>query len=382
MIMASHLTEIVPLLEPTADSTLDIIEDIHSGVFQDPLWSSFLDKLKAETRADYVSMIFRKIDCPINEIIELHAGKTAPSTLYKKYLEEIYRRDPVPYYDLEPGKVNRLFDLIDLSNPVHAKYVDEFLAPVEAKFILVTRITEPSGHNAWLTMCKRFSDFDDDCIHYIESLTPHLSLAMRNFAAHEKARIRQGLYEDVIHKLNFGCLTLNVSGNVIHLDEQAERLLGRCSAIKRDINNRMILRLPHSANVLKKTLLEFAANPNGQPHAIHISDDPYLDMLIVPMRDKSVSGEVTPICTAYVHGDESSPSDRCDQLMELFKLSRSEARLALALSHGKTIAEAADDIGITVETARNYSKRLFSKTGTRRQAELVRIILSSVVALA
>ena len=68
--------------------------------------------------------------------------------------------------------------------------------------------------------------------------------------------------------------------------------------------------------------------------------------------------------------------------MELFKLSRSEARLALALSHGKTIAEAADDIGITVETARNYSKRLFSKTGTRRQAELVRIILSSVVALA
>ena len=119
--MASHLTEIVPLLEPTADSTLDIIEDIHSGVFQDPLWSSFLDKLKAETRADYVSMIFRKIDCPINEIIELHAGKTAPSTLYKKYLEEIYRRDPVPYYDLEPGKVNRLFDLIDLSNPVHAK---------------------------------------------------------------------------------------------------------------------------------------------------------------------------------------------------------------------------------------------------------------------
>ena len=68
--------------------------------------------------------------------------------------------------------------------------------------------------------------------------------------------------------------------------------------------------------------------------------------------------------------------------MQLFSLSRSEARLALALSQGKSLAEAATALGFTLETTRNYSKRIYAKTGTRGQADLVRIILASIIALA
>ena len=44
--------------------------------------------------------------------------------------------------------------------------------------------------------------------------------------------------------------------------------------------------------------------------------------------------------------------------------------------------EAAADLGLTVETARNYSKKIYAKTGARGQAELVRNILTGVLALA
>ncbi|PHX98275.1 MAG: chemotaxis protein CheY, partial [Rhodospirillaceae bacterium] len=37
--------------------------------------------------------------------------------------------------------------------------------------------------------------------------------------------------------------------------------------------------------------------------------------------------------------------------------------------------------GLTVETARNYSKKIYAKTGARGHAELVRIILTSVLAI-
>ena len=47
-----------------------------------------------------------------------------------------------------------------------------------------------------------------------------------------------------------------------------------------------------------------------------------------------------------------------------------------------TLAEAAQMMGITLQSARTYSKRIFQKTGTRRQAELVRLLLTSTLSLA
>ena len=89
-----------------------------------------------------------------------------------------------------------------------------------------------------------------------------------------------------------------------------------------------------------------------------------------------------PALVAYVHADNWSSADRCEQLGQLFDLIPSEARLALALSRGMTIAEAAADLGLTVESARTYSKRIYAKTGARGQADLVRFLHRSVLAIA
>ena len=52
-----------------------------------------------------------------------------------------------------------------------------------------------------------------------------------------------------------------------------------------------------------------------------------------------------------------------------------ESALADALAHGSTLAQTAVSLGISVHTARTHLKRVFRKTGTNRQAELVRLIL-------
>jgi DNA-binding CsgD family transcriptional regulator len=84
----------------------------------------------------------------------------------------------------------------------------------------------------------------------------------------------------------------------------------------------------------------------------------------------------------YLHADHWSSADRCGQLAQLFDLTASEARLALALSRGLSIAEAGPEVGLTVESARTYSKRIYAKTGARGQADLVRFIHRSVLAIA
>ncbi|MNR02788.1 Bacterial regulatory protein, luxR family [compost metagenome] len=66
---------------------------------------------------------------------------------------------------------------------------------------------------------------------------------------------------------------------------------------------------------------------------------------------------------------------------QLFNLTRAETALAMELANGLSLEEAAEVLNVRRNTARAHLRSIFSKTGVRRQTELVRILLNSVVAL-
>jgi DNA-binding CsgD family transcriptional regulator len=64
-------------------------------------------------------------------------------------------------------------------------------------------------------------------------------------------------------------------------------------------------------------------------------------------------------------------------IMALFDLTPAEARLARCLAAGVSLAAAARNCGISTASARTYLSRIFSKTGTHRQHQLVALIRSA-----
>ena len=56
------------------------------------------------------------------------------------------------------------------------------------------------------------------------------------------------------------------------------------------------------------------------------------------------------------------------------RLTQSEAALIELLARGESLRSASEQRGLTFETARTYLKRVFAKTGARRQADLLRRI--------
>ncbi len=79
------------------------------------------------------------------------------------------------------------------------------------------------------------------------------------------------------------------------------------------------------------------------------------------------------------------PAPRDDEAIALlraeFGLSARESALAWAIASGEPLAEAGTRLGLTRETARNYSKRIYAKTGTRSQADLSRLCHHSLAGL-
>lgn len=60
-----------------------------------------------------------------------------------------------------------------------------------------------------------------------------------------------------------------------------------------------------------------------------------------------------------------------------FGLTTVESRLAAKLLQGRRISDAAGDLGMTASTARWHLRNIFAKTGTRRQADLLRLLTNA-----
>ena len=67
-----------------------------------------------------------------------------------------------------------------------------------------------------------------------------------------------------------------------------------------------------------------------------------------------------------------------EELRDLYGLTPAEGRLALAFLSEASIEVAAAHAGLTSGTARQYIKRIFKKTGTRNQAQLMKILLATL----
>jgi DNA-binding CsgD family transcriptional regulator len=80
-----------------------------------------------------------------------------------------------------------------------------------------------------------------------------------------------------------------------------------------------------------------------------------------------------------VHDQDSGPQVDAGALCRLYGLTRGEAALAVLLVQGKSIDDAAAKLFISPHTARTHVKRIFMKTDTHRQSELVVRILTVVL---
>ncbi len=367
----------------------DVITALHGGVFEEPYWSSFLDRLRQATQADYVSLVLRRSDAGFKDVCLLNSGSNSASidletmtspNMDLASLEDLLARANLPYRNVAPGKPYTLAEMIRPEHPLHAEYV-AYLRERSIDYALGIRVAEIEGGNGWITVGRSGRDFPPFVGDLLTRLFPHLCIAVRTLATLERERMRADIAAVAMQRLNFGWLTFDARGRVIDMDTGAERLFRNTPRLNGVARGQTFPLSGPGKTALLENIAAFADNPDLRPRALHLIDDPWLDMLTAPVGFRAISHGVTPVAVGYVHGVGAASADRCKHLMSLFSLTQSEARLALAMTQGKSIAEAAEELNLTSETARNYSKKIYAKTDTRGQVDLVRLMLASVISL-
>ncbi len=361
-----------------------LVQSLIAGIAEEALWSTFVARLRDRIAADYTSIVLRPLpeSAPHYRVVHLFSGQESPPILAALYRDGLYRADPMPYHDLVADRVYTLDELLRVGDPEHELYRRQMLEPSGMNKMRMVRVEEPGGVSAWITASRRDGDFGAEEDAVLAFIAPFLTAALHSYVTIERERTAALVAHEAVARMNFGWMTLDADGIVLDADTQGQKMLDSTGLLTKSRSGRLTAKPRAVADQIAGAIKALTADPGGRPRAIVLCREPWLDMLLVSANIREGTAQRAPALVAYVHADKWSSADRRDQLCQLFDLIPSEARLALALSRGMSIADAAGEIGITVESARTYSKRIYAKTGARGQADLVRFIHRSVLAIA
>ena len=89
---------------------------------------------------------------------------------------------------------------------------------------------------------------------------------------------------------------------------------------------------------------------------------------------KAGDPHVTKAIGVFAEASRKSETSHIERCRARFDLTETQARIALFLAEGGTVAEYAAAMGVSTGTVRTHLKAIFARTGVHRQAELAIII--------
>ena len=106
-----------------------------------------------------------------------------------------------------------------------------------------------------------------------------------------------------------------------------------------------------------------------------------LGLMVAPLWGRHLAartGDASRPLAAVFISDPGRPVEAPGEVLQrLFGLTPAEAGVLERIVRGATVNATARELGISLNTARSHMKSLFAKTGTNRQAELIRLVLAS-----
>lgn len=89
-----------------------------------------------------------------------------------------------------------------------------------------------------------------------------------------------------------------------------------------------------------------------------------------------VISEHQPLLIVFIYDLETAGTVSLELLIEEFGLTHAEARAAIQILQGGTVKEMANRLGVSVNTLKSQLKDVYSKTGSQRQVDLLKLLLS------
>lgn len=273
------------------------------------------------------------------------------------------------------GSVTQTAALLPDRELRRTEFYQDHLRPQKVFYAMGGPVERTRGHMAVFGIQGAYENgcFPPDIQALVTALAPHFRRAYRMQETLETVR-REGVeFEAVLNLLPQPALVVDRDARLFFANAAGEQMLR-----DRDVVHVVVghLRAVHreDAAALARALspLPRAADGDASLALRRIGVDQRVVLRVMPLRRRNQaewSGRIALLA------EVPAPVHRLDALAAAYRLSPAEARLWKALTAGRRLIEAAEESGVSVNTARVQLRALFAKTGVHRQADLIRLAL-------
>jgi DNA-binding CsgD family transcriptional regulator len=233
--------------------------------------------------------------------------------------------------------------------------------------------------------CRPFGPPDFELL---DLLVPHLRRAYRIHRRLGDARHEQRALREVLDRLPSGVILLDEDSRTVLTNRSADQILGLEDGIRLDHGRP---RLDDSAQdrafqqLLAEAMQMRAQRGRSYGRTLSVtrpSGRRSYPMMVGPLLAPPPGTSLREaVAIVFVADPEGSQISTAEVLEGLYDLTPAEADLLRLLAEGRSLEEVAEQRGVTMNTARSQLKQVFAKTDTRRQGELVRLVLTGVASL-
>lgn len=262
----------------------------------------------------------------------------------------------------------------------HNEFYQDFLIPRVGRYSMGAALMREGGIEFQLGMTRaaEFGEFDDEDRNILTRLMPHLCRALAMTMRLQEERDRAILGSAAMEASHLGILSLSASGEVLHVNRKAESILRQNTHL--GIRSGRLAMTDTGADAKLRSALQDTV-ASRRPHNINLGkangdEDSCLTLLAVPECQPNSWFTHRVAAIALVTENAKLRVASAQQLIDLFKLSPAEARLARGLAQGEGIDDFALGNGVKRTTVRSQLQSALGKTGTNSQKELVRLVLS------
>ena len=199
----------------------------------------------------------------------------------------------------------------------------------------------------------------------------------------------EALFPASLHALDLlgiGLIVCNGSGESLFGNQTATHLLKSTDASERSFDS--LLAPNHGLNLslgeaIRRTVKELVSGVvSSTEAAVSVpqgSRGRSLTVVVRSIENLSASAEPSQPMALVLILDTGLPLTMSEvDLQQLYGLTSTEARLAILLAEGKTLDESCVEMEVRRSTGCTHLKRIFKKTGVRRQSELVALLMRSI----
>ena len=374
---------------PPATSETDateLIGAIYDAAITPSLWPQVLEATREFIGCAKTATVFGKNVTGSRSAFHYADGRLKPEAAQRYFHGGLATIDPSNSVQVL-GNVDRAVITSQKVDPTEfgdARFVREWVCPNG----LIDAVVAPiERRGSWSTLfgvlCHERDGLGTESMRQrVEMLAPHVRRAFTIGGMIGTARSEVETLRETFDGLAAGVFIVDSEGRLLHANDAGKGLIGQTTAI---VPSHKAAPLRLDRTVLRNLVPRLGQSFAAGSQVVENESGERMVVSVLPLtgRARSTLGVGGDAAAAlFMRPATFDPPSIPEALVQAFDLTPAELRVALAtLKHDK-VADVADTLGVAETTVKTHLSRVFAKTDTKRQADIVKLVAAFASPLA